>query len=102
VRDADQLARKVLVGAQAVLRNPKRGKKESWHWLALAEQLQQADAKGQRLDLERIALAYSLGEEVLPLQKIAEDPVPDFPALMQKYPMPSMSKAEVIELLKDA
>jgi hypothetical protein len=102
VRDADQLARKVLVGSQAMLRNPLRGKNESWHWLALAQELREADAKGESLDLQRIALAYSLGADLLARQQVFEGAVPDFPALEQKYPVPSMSKAEVIALLKMA
>ncbi len=102
VRDADQLARKVLVGAQAVLRDPQRGARQSWHWLDLAQQLREADASGQTLDLQSIALTYSLGDEVLAQQQIVEGAVPDFPALQQRYPVPSMSKSEVLELLKTA
>jgi predicted O-linked N-acetylglucosamine transferase (SPINDLY family) len=102
VRDADQLARKVLVGAQAVLRDPQRGARQSWHWLDLAQQLREADASGQRLDLQRIALTYSLGDEVLAQQQIVAGGVPDFPQLQQRYPVPTMSKSEVLELLKAA
>ena len=100
VRDADQLARKVLVGSQAVLRNPLRGKNECWHWLALAQELREADSNGESLDLQSIALAYSLRADLVARQQVVEGAVPDFAALKQKYPVPSMSKAEVIALLK--
>ena len=101
VRHAEQLARKVLVGAQAVLRKAKRGRREFWHWLKLAQQLSEAEALGQTLDLQRIALTYSLGDEVLTQQAVLHGAVPDFPALKQCYPVPELTRAEVTALLTD-
>lgn len=100
VRDTVQLARKVLLGSQAVLLNPQRGPRESWHWLALAQQLRAAQAGGPALDLQRVALAYSLGDDMLADQQVLVGAVPDVPGLPQRYPVPTMAQADVLAALQ--
>ena len=100
VRDAAQLARKVLLGSQAALLNPQRGPRESWHWLALARQLLAAQAGGPALDLQQVALACSLGDAVLADQQVLVGAVPDAPALQQRHPVPAMALADVLAALQ--
>jgi predicted O-linked N-acetylglucosamine transferase (SPINDLY family) len=104
VRDAAQLARKVMMGSQARRLRPKRGPRESWHLVALEHQLRAADETGQAMDLEAVAMAYSLYDPKLYARKLEQQvhrlPVPDFPAVQQRYPVPVMSTAQVMALLR--
>ena len=104
VRDAAQLTRKVMMGAQARRLRPNRGPRESWHLVALERELLSAEETGQAMDLEAVAMAYSLYDPKLYPQKLKQKvhrlPVPDFPAVRQRYPVAVMSAAQVLERLR--
>lgn len=102
VRGADQLACKALAGADALLRNPQRGKREGWHWLALAWQLRQAHYQAQTLDLRAIALAYSLNSATLSQQQALTGAVPDYPDVQQRYRVELLSLQALLDVMQDS
>jgi protein O-GlcNAc transferase len=59
IRGEQQLRIKVMQGAHASRIKAVRIPLESWHWLEMAQQLAEADARQQSPNLWRMALAYS-------------------------------------------
>lgn len=97
VRDAMQLARKVLVGAHALSLKKTRFEGEGWHWMALARQLREANYKVEILNPYDIALSYSLEAAIIPSLKVLQGAVPDFPDVQQRYPVEQLSLETILE-----
>ena len=91
VRNADQLARKVLTGAVARALKPQRQPGEGQHWDRVLAELRDSGYRPEALDLERIALTYSFPdtpEVQTVLQALA---LPTFANVIQRYPAEPLS-----------
>ncbi len=100
IRDANQLACKILVGAHALSLKKNRHTGEGSHWFQLAQKLHETNYNIDALNLHEIALSYSLDPETMPVQQILQCAVPDFPEIKQIYPVESLSIIKLIDRYK--
>ncbi len=111
VRSAEQLAKKVIVGSQALELKSNKCQGEGAHWIAYYERLRSMHFDLGALDLQRAAFTYSLGEVPdaqwrciqgqLPSGTdsrpfVMEGAIQDFPDLALTYPARTLSLIDVL------
>jgi hypothetical protein len=96
VRSPLQLARKVVVGANALLQKANRLALEGGHWLKLATQLRASGYDINQIDCEAVALSYGFSDDQSEKQQVSEGGVPDAPGLKQRYPVAELSLLQVM------
>ncbi len=98
VRSAEQIAKKVVIGAHALAKKANRRGDECYHWIELVTQLHTNAYQPIVLDIEKVALHYGCTSEQAALQKSLEGRgVTDFPDIKQRYPTVPVSLATVLE-----
>jgi hypothetical protein len=111
VRNAEQLAKKIIVGAHALGLKINRFEGEGSHWFAFHAQLQNSNYELSALDIQKAAQIYSIGESPSPQWKcivgqypegrdsqpfILSGAIQDFEDLKQCYPVRSLSLTQVL------
>jgi hypothetical protein len=86
VRDADQLARKVVTGFVARQLKPERMPDEGWHWAHILGLLRDSGWRPEKLDLERIALTYSFPDTPDVQEVLTDQALLIFDDVVQRYP----------------